>query len=258
MNILEEKLDIEEPKIQIIKLSASSMKTYEQCPLRYRYTYIDKLPRKEFDHFDLGNLCHKTLENFHEVCMNDNPKKASYGKIMKTAFTNARKEFEDKKLSDIMKNEAYDLILTYLKTINKSGMPDVKGVEKDFSFNIRDDILIRGFIDRLDIMEDGRYHIVDYKTTKREEYLDSFQLLIYGLWLKKEFGNINSFKGSYVLLRHGSKYKEYEFNTHDLDMAEKKVIAYAEKIKNENTWTPIPTRLCNWCDFVKICPTQGW
>ena len=105
-------------------------------------------------------------------------------------------------------------------------------------------------------MKDGRFHIIDYKTTKNAQYLDEFQLLVYGLWLKREYPDIKEFRGSYVLLRHGSKLKSYDFNAEDVDQIEKDLISYASKIREEDTWTPVPHRLCNWCDFKSICPAQ--
>jgi putative RecB family exonuclease len=153
-------------------------------------------------------------------------------------------------------DEAKLLLLEYLKNTSKNGVPMVKGVETPFNIKITDEILLRGYIDRIDITDDGIFKIVDYKTTKNVKYLDAFQLLVYGLWLKKQYPEIDRFKASYVLLRHGSKTKDYEFNIEDLKKAEKDIIGYANKIKSEDQWTTIPTALCNWCDFKNICPAQ--
>lgn len=250
-----EKPDVEESGIQLIKLSASSMKTYEQCPKKYYYTYIEKVPRKEWDHFDLGNLCHKTLEIFHRIYMNDGNKMGSLNKLMTHSFATAKKEFE--KIPPNLKDEAKELLLNYLKIVSTKGMPLVKGVETPFNFKVNDEILIRGFIDRLDVSKDGIFRILDYKTTKNVKYLDTFQLLIYGLWLKNEYPDLEKFRASYVLLRHNSKTKDYEFNLEDLKKVEKEIISYAGKIKTENQWVPIPTALCNWCDFKEICPAHS-
>lgn len=241
-------------KPELIKLSASAVKTYEQCPKKYFYTYIEKVKRKEWDHFDLGNLCHKALEIFHKVYMEEGTNKGSLAKLMGRSFKLAREEYSH--VDDIMLAEAKELCAGYLQRMKTDGMPLVKGVETSFNFNINENIKVRGFIDRVDYMKDGRFHIVDYKTTKSVKYLDEFQLLVYGLWLKDKYPDVESFKGSYVLLRHGSKMKEYEFNSKDIERVEKQLIGYADKIRTENTWTPIPTVLCNWCDFKDICPTQ--
>ena len=109
----------------------------------------------------------------------------------------------------------------------------------------------------MDISKDGTFRIIDYKTTKNAKYLDSFQLLIYGLWLKHQYPDLEKFRAAYILLRHDSKTKDYEFNIEDLKKAEKDIISYAGKIKTENQWVPIPTALCNWCDFKDICPAHS-
>ena len=96
MKIVENTIeDMDKPKIEIIKLSASSMKTYDQCPKKYYYNYITKEERKQWDHFDLGNLCHKILEIFHLIYMEEGTSKKSLNKLMGHSFAEARKDFKD-------------------------------------------------------------------------------------------------------------------------------------------------------------------
>lgn len=250
--------ETEAHNIELIKLSASSMKTYDQCPRKYYFSYIERLPQQEHDHFDLGNLCHRALEIFHETYIEEGLKKGSLNKLMSFAFSNAKKEEEFKEIKANIADEAKQLLLDYLKNVIENSMPLVKGVEIPFNFKINDNILIRGFIDRLDILKDGTFRIIDYKTTKNVKYLEPFQLLIYGLWLKEEYKDLDKFKASYILLRHGSKMKDYEFNLEDLKKVEKEIISYANKIKTENQWVPVPSGLCNYCDFKAVCPAHAW
>ena len=238
----------------LIKLSASSVKSYEQCPRKYFFNYIEKAPKKQWDHFDLGNLCHKALEYFHEEYVNKGKKRLVMKNVMSESFAKARKKYP--KVKGKLLVEAKDMLADYLKSIKQNGMPNVKGVETSFNFNIADGVLIRGFLDRVDIMKDKRFHIIDYKTTKNARYLEEFQLLVYGLWLLKEYPDVEHFRGSYVLLRHGSSLKSYDFTIEDVERIKKQLIEYADKIRNEDTWTPIPHRLCSWCDFQSICPAQ--
>jgi RecB family exonuclease len=245
----------DEEDTHILKLSASSVKTYEQCPRKYYFNYIEKAPRKHWDHLDLGNLCHKTLETFHRIYMEEGlDNKKTLSKLMSYSFEEARKEYP--KMRNNLLSEAKNLLKDYLLMIKSLGMPVVKGVETPFNILITNDIMLRGFLDRLDIMKDSRFRIIDYKTTKNVKYLDEFQLLVYGLWLKQQYPEMKSFRGSYVLLKHGSKLKEFDFNIQDVEKLKKKLLYYAEKIKNEQNWSPIPTVLCNWCDFKEICPAQ--
>ena len=237
---------------QIIKLSASSVKTYDQCPKKYFFNYIERAPRKQWPHFDLGNLCHRSLEFFHLENMKNPLPKKQWAKLMGNCFAKARQEFPN--MDDSMLQEAKDLLTDYLISLKKTGLTNVKGVETSFNFHISENILIRGFLDRVDLMKDNRYHIVDYKTSKNDKYLDPFQLQIYGLWLKTEHPEVESFKGSYVLLRQKSRLKSYDFNMDDVERVRRELVQYAEKIRYDDVWTPIPTILCNWCDFQDICP----
>jgi ATP-dependent helicase/nuclease subunit B len=240
----------------IIKVSASSTKTYSQCKKKYWFQYINKSPRKEWDHLDLGNFCHKTLEIFHSSYLAAKVPDDKLGNLMSTSFKEARKAFPN--LPQGILSEAFSLITDYLTMIADKGMPDVAGVEIPFEFNLTDDITIRGFIDRLDRV-DGKYKLSDYKTTKNAKYLDPFQLSMYGLWLRKEHPEVTEFEAAYILLRHKSKEKSYTLNSKDLDRTEKELITYATDIKNEVEWPTAPSPLCKYCDFNELCPeTNGW
>lgn len=243
----------EQSKIQIIKLSASSIKTYKDCPRKYFYSYIERLPQKEHDYFELGNLCHRTLELFHDLYKEGSTKFDTLNKLMSHCFTEAKKE--GKKLTPQIIEDAKGMLMDYLKSvINK--VPEVKETEQAFDFMINEDIRIRGFIDRVDLQPDGTLQVVDYKTTKDPKYLDPMQLLIYGLALRNQYPEMTRYKASYVLLKHKSKFMDFNFGLADLQKVEAEIIKYGETIRNENEWQPIPTRLCNWCDFKDVCPSQ--
>lgn len=248
---------MENKQTQIIKLSASSVKTYKQCPKKYYFNYIERAPKKEWAHFDLGNLCHKTLELFHLACMKNAPPKNKWADLMGECFSKARKSYP--KMEAPLLIEAKGLLIGYLKNLKNNGLTDVRGVETPFNFTLSEDIHVRGFLDRYDVLEDKRFHILDYKTTKSVDFLDEFQLLVYGLWLKREYPEVKSFRGSYCLLRYDGKLKSFDFSIEDVNKIERELIAYANTIREDNVWTAIPTRLCNWCDFKDICPAQkGW
>jgi hypothetical protein len=50
-----------------IRLSVSKTKTFLDCKAKYKYAYIEKLPRKDWDFHIFGKFCHKVLEDFHNL-----------------------------------------------------------------------------------------------------------------------------------------------------------------------------------------------
>lgn len=237
----------------LIKVSASSVKTFEQCRKKYYFTYIERAPKKTWDHFTLGSLIHKTLELFHRFYLEHPKSKSPRTKEMKNAFDLARKEFNASKEIEL---EAFLLTKDYLNTLTNKNMLPIKSVEQPFEFEIDKNIIVRGFIDRIDEDKDGNLTIVDYKTNKNTTYLRPFQLSVYGLWLKKEHPDLKTYNGSYILLRHKSKTKDYIFNLFDIDKVQKELLLYAKQIKEEKEWSENPQFLCKYCDFADICPAQ--
>ncbi len=250
--VLESILEPEEkPPEPLIKLSASSTKTFEQCRRKYFYTYIEKLPKKHWGHLILGTFCHRVLELFHKYWMED--KSLDLVELIGKCFAEARAEEEFVgKISPDQLNDAKVMIQDYLFSMEKFGMPNVVGVETSFQITL-DKYVLRGFIDRLDVDPDGLFHIVDYKTTKNEKYLDDFQLLVYGMAIKDKYPDIERFRGSYVLLKKGSKLITNEFSMSDVYKCQKKILDFGRRIEQEQKWEKSPSPLCNWCDFYEPC-----
>lgn len=245
-------------KSHLLKLSASSIKTYEQCPRKWYYTYIERRPRKKWEHLDLGNFVHDALEEFH----NEAPKKKreEWPALMTAACEKFLTEYH---LSVESQKKAKEMLATYLSILGEEGLPPVLANEQEFKLFIEDEnIQIRGFIDRIDQDEDG-FALRDYKTGK-SAYLDEFQLLVYGLYLLDEYGDIERFKGSYIMLKEGSKHISYTFTKTDLDRCLNKIKQIARQIRAEKTWDPRPQFLCSYCDFEEVCPateakrSQSW
>lgn len=245
---MEDKQPTQEESPSLIKLSASSTKTFEQCPRKYMYTYIDKLPKKSWPHLVLGTFCHAVLEQFHNEWNAD--KNLELAALMGKCFSETRPRYPSMNIDQI--EEAKKLLQEYLYVSEKNGMPNTLGVELPFKIEV-DKYLLRGFMDRVDIDKDGLFHIVDYKTTKNAKYLDDFQLLVYGMALRNKYPDLDRFRGSYVLLRQSSKLVTWEFSLKDVENCEKKIIDYGLRIETEQTWEKRPSQLCNWCDFYEPC-----
>lgn len=232
----------------LLKLSASSTKTYSSCAKKYYYSYINKIyPRKEWAHLTLGSFTHSCLEQFHESWLKD--KNLELSSLMGQAFSDQRNNF---KLTDEQLEDAKAMLQDYLFQVERNGMPNVLSNEESFEIVI-ENYLMRGFIDRIDVDKDGLFHIIDYKTSKTDKYMDEFQLLVYGVALKRKHPTIEKIRGSYVLLRQSSRLLTYEFDVDDLLKCENKIVEFGKSIENEVEWATNPSPLCKWCDFYEPC-----
>lgn len=252
---------------KLIKLSASAIKTYESCKRKYWYSYIDKrkLPRKNWPHLVLGNFVHKVLEDFHNALL-ENPD-LEWRPLMSECANQAKKTY---KLDKESRGKATEMIESYLQYLERIGMPNVLANEESFNFKLSDDVLVRGYIDRVDIQDDGTYHVVDYKTGK-SKYLDEFQVTLYALHIQNKTGEeLEQIIGSYQILSEDSSLKTYKIGQKELKATKNKILKIADDISTEESWEPNPTFLCKFCDFSDHCEyafgkvhnsgerTKGW
>ena len=248
----------------MLKLSVSSMDTYDKCPKKYHYRYIEKpdLPQNKWGFTEFGSCAHSVLELFHKELMNKNIPEKEYSILMKKCFKSAVKEYDINLLSETVWTPDGDkpgllclreIMQTYLDKIRDEGLPNVIGVEIPFNFKINENTLVRGFIDRVDRISPGEYRVVDYKTSKSMKYLTDFQLLVYGEALRRRFKDVRIVHGSFLMLKHNCKSCDYTFTMNDLSVCEKNIIKRASFIDSDLTWVKKPSVLCNWCDYRSIC-----
>ena len=72
MKITAKLLDDKKASAAELPLSVSKVKTFDDCKAKYRYTYIEKLPRKEWSFHIFGSFLHLVLEEFHGMSGKEN------------------------------------------------------------------------------------------------------------------------------------------------------------------------------------------
>lgn len=240
-----------------LRLSVSKTKTFLQCKKQFEFNYILKMPKKDRDYHIFGKFCHRVLEWFHQQYLDGCL--LPYNTTMTDAFKVAWEEYKDK-MTPEMKKECWEIVDRYLRLITKdkqNGMPaSVIKVEKRFDFKLADNLVLNGAIDRIQMDADDVIHVADYKTTKNKKYLknDWFQLLTYAYVIISEDPSIKKVRASYILLRHDFEYVTKEFSKKEILEVKKLYEDYAAQILAEKEFEPNPTALCNYCDFLQLCP----
>lgn len=234
-------------------LSVSKTKTFKDCKAKYRFCYIEKLPRKEWDFHVFGKFLHEVLEKFYKKVLDGATEAPNVilSSSWKEAFTNWKE-----KLSPTQIQEAKEICILFLKDLASSeNPPTIIHVEKPFYIDIDGKVLLNGFIDRVQVDADGVLHVSDYKTTKNKRYLknDYFQLLTYAFVMCLEDPSLKKVRTSYILLRHGFETIVKEFERDEIMESEKVFLDYAAEIGAEKLFRPNPTRLCSYCDYIDNC-----
>jgi putative RecB family exonuclease len=123
-------------------------------------------------------------------------------------------------------------------------------------------LLLRGYIDRLDISPTGDIRVVDYKTggAPREafEARALFQLKFYALVLWRTRGVVP--RVLRLLYLKDAEICDYTPDTEELARFERTLIALwaaIEKAIEARDFRPKPSRLCGWCAHQSRCPAFG-
>ena len=256
-------------------LSPSSVKTYEQCPRKYYYNYIKKLPKKDFTHLHLGTFCHDILEQFHIalpkadfVCDYESGSSCKefdkdgkcihvYRKLMNEIFPARKKILAEKEniiLPKAQLTDAQTMVKDYIDNLDIETVNSVLHNERKFTFPLTDKYMANGIMDRID-KRDGVYYLVDYKTNKNAKYLEPFQLQVYGLALATYDdidGDIDEIYAIYQMLRLNRTLK-YKITEYERAECKRKLIEYGDKISSDQKWIMKAGPLCDWCDYKEIC-----
>ena len=232
-------------------LSVSKVKTFKDCPAKFRYGYIEKLPRKTWDFHVYGKFAHAILEYFHQKIIDGDTR--SHNEIMGESFKLATEEYKSTLLSS-QKKEIYVMMCAYLNNLGKSDNK-VIDVEENFYIDIDGKVLLNGFIDRVQMDEDNILHVADYKTSKSKSYLknDFMQLKTYAFVKCLQDPSLEKVRTSYIMLRHKFEFITKEFTRKEVMKVEDEFLKYAEEIKAEKLWRPNASRLCSYCDYLDSC-----
>ncbi|MBW6441854.1 ATP-dependent helicase [Patescibacteria group bacterium] len=251
------KTKFHDPKILKIKgkvpeyISYSQIDNYLICPLRYKYSYTLRVPTPPNHALSFGTTIHETLKEFHTRIMFE--KETTLEELLKIYENNwIPLGYKDEKHRKLRFEDGKELLKRYYEQ-NKDIKAKHIGLEKNFVLEI-DGIKLRGKIDRIDKLPDGKIEIIDYKTgnTKtQKEVDDDVQMTIYTM-AANEALKIKPDLLSLYFVDSGEKVSTNR--TQKQVEAQKEIIKeVVEGIKKEN-FEPKPGRDCMWCDFKEICP----
>ena len=245
----------------MVLYSHSRLGTYETCPLKYRFNYIDKIEEEGtgIEAF-LGSRVHETFEKLYIDL------KFQKLNSLQDLLDHYNKIWEEKWTDDIaIVREEYDaenyrkmgekFITDYYNRYKPFDQETLISVEERVVINI-DGYQIQGYIDRLGC-KDGVYYIHDYKTANTlmtQEYADKDrQLALYSIAVKEKYKDCKKV----VLIWHYLAFdKEIvsERTDEQLEELKQEIVSLIKIIESAQEFSHNVSALCSWCGYKKLCP----
>jgi putative RecB family exonuclease len=243
-------------------LSPSSIGTFQTCPLKFKYSRIDRLIDPPTEATVLGNFVHSTLEGLFALPAED--------RTLSTARTVMKDVWEqewgvqavevlnrDRNALREFRWKAWWCVENYF-TLEDPWSFEPAGIETGLDGNVGK-ARVKGFIDRWEINEDGKIVISDYKTgkTPRPQWTDDKfqQLFIYAVLLSSETGNeieqlnLLYLKDGTLLTRPVTDESLVQI-VETVESVHDSVAEYCEA----GEFPAVKNKLCDWCSYKKICP----
>ncbi|MGW0502288.1 RecB family exonuclease [Micromonospora sp. NPDC003241] len=250
-------------------LSPSRAADFKTCPLLYRFRSIDRLPERTTVEQARGTLVHAVLERLFDLPSAGRTPEAA-GDLVAPQWD--RLVTEQPELSGIFEGDEPAAVTQFLTsaaallegyfTVEDPRRLEPAERESLISAVVDDELLIRGYLDRLDVAPDGALRVVDYKTggAPREafEARALFQLKFYALVLWRTRGVVP--KVLRLLYLKDAEVCDYAPDAEELVRFERTVVALWRAIEQATAnqdFRPRPSRLCDWCSHQALCPTFG-
>jgi putative RecB family exonuclease len=251
--------------------SHSRLKTYENCPRKFAFQYIEKpdiVKRDSIEAF-MGSCVHDTLEQLYKlVQMERTPK---WEEVRDTYETIWDKNFKD----DILIVRKH-LTATDYRNVGRRCLQDyfvqhfpfaesrVLGLEEKIWVDLDGTgaYKLQGFIDRLGQADDGTIEIHDYKTSQRlpsqEEVDRERQLALYQIGIEERWpdtGNVRLI-WHYLRFKRAMKSKRSSESLEQLRQDTIRLIDTIHEAATRDDFPPHESMLCDWCEFNTICPAK--
>ncbi|OLF12253.1 recombinase RecB [Actinophytocola xinjiangensis] len=248
-------------------LSPSRAGDFKQCPLLYRFRAVDRLPETPSHAQVRGIVVHAVLEELFGLPAAERVPERAHA-LLAPVWARLREEraeladlFADGAGEDSWLESADQLIEGYF-TLEDPRRLDPEARELLVETELSSGVLLRGYVDRLDVAPTGEIRVVDYKTgtAPREigEAKALFQMKFYALVLWRLRGTVpRQLRLMYLADRQSLTYTPDEAELTRFERTLDAVWDAILRAGRTGDFRPNKSRLCDWCAHQSRCPAFG-
>jgi putative RecB family exonuclease len=259
-------------------LSPSRAADFKTCPLLYRFRTIDRLPERKSLAMVRGTLVHSVLERLYDLPAAQRTVAGAL-ELLEPAWADLQAEPEVAGLFTATQGEGAETDVNAPESVEAWLASAGKLVERYFTLEdptriepagreelvevtLPDGLLLRGFVDRLDVAPSGALRVVDYKTGSmpREAFENKalFQMKFYALVLWRTRGVVAAqLKLIYLGDGDALTYAPDEQELLRFERTLRAIWSAIERAVSTGDFRPNKSRLCGWCDHQAVCPAFG-
>jgi putative RecB family exonuclease len=250
-----------------IVYSQSRLCSFDDCKLKYKYHYIDRL-ESDIDTIEAfrGSVVHKVLEELYKLVKVGTVKPLEwavglYDDTWKKNYHENIKIVKKGVTVDGYYQKGREAVISYYERYKPFDQAKVVDTERMIRFTLRngkEEYAFLGILDRLDWNDKTQmFEIHDYKTTSslmtQEQADTDWQLGLYQIALKEKWPDTKEVK----LVWHSLLFNKEIISSRtemQLETLQKAVIDEIKKIEECVEFPPNKSALCDWCEYQVICP----
>jgi putative RecB family exonuclease len=251
-------------------LSPSRAGDFKQCPLLYRLRAVDRLPELPTRGQARGTLVHAVLERLFDLPAGERrPERAhalvepEWARLCVESPEVAEGLFagpDDPELAAWLASAA-PLLDTYFRLEDPRRL-EPAGRELLVETELPSGVLLRGYVDRLDVAATGQVRVVDYKTGAAPrpvaEARALFQMKFYALVLLHLRGTAPAqLRLLYLTDGETLTYEPEEIELRRFGQTLEAIWSAILTAGATGDFRPNPSRFCEWCAHRALCPAWG-
>jgi putative RecB family exonuclease len=234
-----------------MRLSYSSINTYETCPAKFKFQYEDRVPQAPSAALSFGDSLHRALHLFHDRPVPVPPALDELHELLDISWVSHG--FATESEEQMYRDHGHQVLAQY----HRENAPSFRiPAALEFRFTIEvEGVELSGVIDRMDRIPGGGYEIIDYKTNRRlppQARIDrDLQLSVYHLAAREVWG-IEPERLTLYYLLPGQRMTTVRTQA-DVDELRRRIAVVAERIA-AGKFEPRQNPLCDWCEYQPLCP----